>query len=102
HAHAIPLNYTPSYTTLFRSSTIKHHGIGTQLLKALENKLHDQLIYVFTDSNCDYQFYLKKGFEIFDQIDVILDKKNQTPLTCFLDRKSTRLNSSHVSRSYVV
>ncbi|WCG36634.1 GNAT family N-acetyltransferase [Companilactobacillus farciminis] len=64
--------------------TIKHHGIGTRLLKALENKLHDQLIYVFTDSNCDYQFYLKKGFEIFDQIDVTLDENDQTPLTCFL------------------
>lgn len=65
-------------------STIKHHGIGTHLLKALENKLHDHLIYVFTDSNCDYQFYLKKGFEVFDQVDVTLDSNDQTPLTCFL------------------
>lgn len=68
--------------------TIKHHGIGTRLLRALENKLHDQLIYVFTDSNCDYQFYLKKGFKIFDQINVTLDKDDQTPLTCFLLYKS--------------
>ena len=68
--------------------TIKHHGIGTRLLKALENKLYDQLIYVFTDSNCDYQFYLKKGFKIFDQINVTLDKDDQTPLTCFLLYKS--------------
>ena len=65
-------------------SNIKHQGIGTQLLKALENKLQNQLIYVFTDSNCDYQFYLKRGFKIFDQIDVTLDEKDSTPLTCFL------------------
>ncbi|KRK90576.1 GNAT family N-acetyltransferase [Companilactobacillus futsaii] len=65
-------------------SNIKHQGIGTQLLEALENKLHQQQIYVFTDSNCDYQFYLKKGFKIFDQIDVTLDQNDPTPLTCFL------------------
>lgn len=65
-------------------SNIKHQGIGTQLLEALENKLQNQLIYVFTDSNCDYQFYLKRGFKIFDQIDVTLDEKDSTPLTCFL------------------
>lgn len=64
--------------------SIKHQGIGTQLLKALETQLHNQQIYVFTDSNCDYQFYLKKGFEIFDQTDIILNSNNQTSLTCFL------------------
>ncbi len=40
-------------------------GIGTALLKALEEKEKGKTMYLFTDDGCTYQFYEHRGSEIF-------------------------------------
>lgn len=61
--------------------TITGQGIGSQLLAAVEDYLSQKSIYLYTDSNCNYQFYLAKGFQIFAQKKIAL---NDDSLTCFL------------------
>lgn len=43
--------------------TIQGKGIGSMLLKELEKREKGKLIYLYTDDNCTYQFYERKGFE---------------------------------------
>lgn len=63
-------------------------GVGSQLLSAFEKDLPQREIYLYTDSNCNYPFYEKRGFERFAQEEILLDTgKKQASLTCFLYRK---------------
>lgn len=41
-------------------------GVGSRLLKVLEDHRRGRLVYLYTDSECNYPFYLKRGFNIFD------------------------------------
>ncbi len=60
-------------------------GIGSQLLNELERLKKDKFIYLYTDSGCNYPFYLKKGFDIFDEKQVSMGiKDKQVDLTCYL------------------
>ncbi|TGD21844.1 GNAT family N-acetyltransferase [Companilactobacillus suantsaicola] len=61
--------------------TITGRGIGTTLINTAEKYLHGPT-YVLTDSNCNYQFYLHRGFKIFAQNDLKLE--DDSPLTCYV------------------
>src|SRR5699024_11489110 len=80
-----------SYTTLFRSPPydafhpilVFHHGQGIDLLfNQPVGRIYQQIIWI------TYGYARFTGHDDTDR--------------CFLDRKSTRLNSSHVSISYAV
>lgn len=59
--------------------------IGTRLLARLEEMKRGQLIYLYTDSGSTYQFYLRRGFEVFEQRELELPTATgKVPLTCFL------------------
>ncbi len=67
---------------------MKGKGIGTLLLNELCKDENGRHIYAYTDSNCDYHFYLKKGFSEFGKREIPIDfGKNKTSLTCFLYSK---------------
>lgn len=68
---------------------IKGKGIGSHLLKALEDKYAGKTIYLFTDENCTYQFYDKRGFERVGEKVVEMDLgKTKQQMTCFLYQKT--------------
>ena len=63
-------------------------GIGGMLLNELSKREHGKNIFLFTDSNCTYEFYDHKGFERVGIDSVILDFQGlSTKLTCFLYAK---------------
>ncbi len=63
-------------------------GIGTILLNELAKRAKGRLIYLFTDSNCTYQFYDKRGFALEQKRNITLDLHgNKIPLDCFLYSK---------------
>lgn len=68
--------------------TIQGAGIGTLLLNELARRNEGKLVYLYTDSNCTYQFYEHKGFERCEEqaIEIELQGKT-TPLTCLLYSK---------------
>ncbi|MGI6105187.1 MAG: GNAT family N-acetyltransferase [Raoultibacter sp.] len=63
--------------------TIQGKGIGAQLLEELTEREKGKLIFLYTDSNCTYQFYERKGFEraVEKQIEMNIAGKN-VELTC--------------------
>lgn len=67
---------------------INGKGIGSKLLKELQRREENKLIYLFTDSGCTYPFYDKKGFtrEEDQSIEIKVHNK-QKYLTCFLYSK---------------
>lgn len=64
-------------------------GIGTALLEELERRKKGKRIYVYTDSNCSWQFYEHRGFVRAGQrqIDMHFDDVGTVPLTCYLFSK---------------
>jgi len=68
---------------------IQGKGIGSKLLAELEKREADKKIYLFTDSNCTWQFYEKKGFERVGEKKISMDIGGRdVPLTCFLYAKT--------------
>lgn len=68
--------------------TIQGKGIGTQLLNELTKREKGKLIYLYTDSNCTYQFYENKGFERSEEQEIKMELGWKTvPLTCLLYSK---------------
>lgn len=68
--------------------TIQGKGIGTQLLNELTKREKGKLIYLYTDSNCTYQFYENKGFERSEEQEIMMELGGKTvPLTCLLYSK---------------
>ncbi|WP_435921590.1 GNAT family N-acetyltransferase [Paenibacillus sp. DYY-L-2] len=60
-------------------------GIGTMLLKELENQEKGKQIYLYTDTGSTYQFYAHRGFEEIEKKEISLTiNKEEVPLTCFL------------------
>lgn len=57
--------------------------IGSRLLTQIEKLLPGKLIYLYTDSGCNYPFYFKRGFDAFATRDIKLPP-NGLSLTCFL------------------
>lgn len=68
--------------------TVHGKGIGTKLLDELSRREKGKLIYLYTDDNCTYQFYERRGFERSEEkeIRMQLGEKN-VPLTCLLYSK---------------
>jgi len=68
---------------------IQGKGIGSRLLAELERREAGKTIYLFTDSNCTWQFYEHKGFERVGEKDIHMDIANsEVPLTCLLYAKT--------------
>ena len=68
--------------------TIQGKGIGSMLLKELEKREKGKLIYLYTDDNCTYQFYERKGFERSEEQKITMELGGKTvPLTCLLYSK---------------
>lgn len=66
----------------------KVKGIGTALLKELERRETGKRIYLFTDSQCTWQFYEHRGFEKAGEKDIKMDLSgNDVGLTCLLYSK---------------
>ena len=66
----------------------KGKGIGTLLLKELEKIEKGKKIYLYTDSDCTYQFYEKRGFTKEQERNIVLNFHGKDlPLTCFLYSK---------------
>lgn len=63
-------------------------GVGSRLLKALEDHRRGRLVYLYTDSECNYPFYLKRGFNIFDSKEILMEAPDgELPLTCYIMTK---------------
>lgn len=65
---------------------LKIKGVGTFLLNELKRREPGKHVYVYTDSNCTYQFYEHRGFEKVgdEMIGMDLPDKGDVPLECFL------------------
>lgn len=60
-------------------------GIGSALINELGRLEQNKLFYLFTDNNCNYVFYEKRGFEKVGSQDIHMDlNQKRVPLTCLL------------------
>lgn len=67
---------------------VQGRGIGTLLLKELSKREKGKLIYLYTDTNCTYQFYEHRGFERAEEKIIKMEIGAKTvPLTCLLYSK---------------
>ena len=62
-------------------------GVGTYLLNELSTREAGREIYLFTDTNCTYQFYERKGFERVGEKEIVLALFSDVNLKCLLYRK---------------
>ncbi len=66
----------------------KVKGVGTALIKALEEREKGKSVFLFTDDGCSYPFYDKRGFKREEERDIVLAfGKREVPLRCFLYAK---------------
>ena len=65
----------------------KVKGVGTYLLDELSTRESGKEIYLFTDTNCTYQFYERKGFERVGEKEIMLKLSDGVGLKCLLYRK---------------
>jgi ribosomal protein S18 acetylase RimI-like enzyme len=73
---------------LVADPSIHGKGIGTQLLEELGRREKGKLIYLYTDNDCSYQFYERKGFERSEEKEITMSLQGKTvALTCFLYSK---------------
>ena len=68
---------------------LKIKGVGSLLLSELEKREPGKRIYLFTDSNCTYQFYEHRGFERVSEKKVTLGlaEKGDVEISCYLYSK---------------
>lgn len=64
-------------------------GIGTALLEELERQAPGKRVYVYTDSNCSYQFYEHRGFDRVGERRITMEFSDvgSVPLDCYLYTK---------------
>ena len=62
-------------------------GVGTYLLQELSKREAGKEIYLFTDTNCTYQFYERRGFERVGEKEIVLELSGDVGLQCLLYRK---------------
>ena len=86
-------NYTKKYSPdgeirfLAANPDSKTKGVGTFLLNELAKREQGKEIYLFTDTNCTYQFYEKRGFERIGEKEIVLELSGDVDLKCLLYRK---------------
>ncbi len=67
---------------------IPSKGIGTMLINELEKNAKGKLIYLFTDDQCNYHFYDKRGFIRAGEEDIVMTiAEKSVPLKCMLFSK---------------
>lgn len=81
--------YTPDGEIRFLAADpeSKVKGVGTFLLNELTKREQSKEIYLFTDTNCTYQFYEKRGFERIGEKEIVLGLSEDVDLKCLLYRK---------------
>lgn len=84
--------YTPDGEVVFLAAdlTAGIKGIGTMLLEELERREYGKRIFLYTDHNCNYQFYEHRGFRRMEEKDttVEVDSAGKVPLCCYLYSKT--------------
>lgn len=65
----------------------KRKGVGTFLLEELIRRETNKEIYLFTDTNCNYQFYEHRGFERVGEQEIMLELSEGVEVKCLLYRK---------------
>lgn len=65
----------------------KVKGVGTFLLNELTRIKQGKEIYLYTDTNCTYQFYEHRGFERIGEQSIVLELQGDVALKCLLYRK---------------
>lgn len=86
-------NYTKAYTPdgeirfLAANPDSKTKGIGTFLLNEFASRNHGKEIYLFTDTNCTYQFYEHRDFERIGEKEILLELSLDVDLKCLLYRR---------------
>lgn len=67
---------------------IKAKGVGSALLRELEQRENGKVVYLYTDNACTYQFYEHRGFERAGEKDVVLSiAGREVALQCLLYSK---------------
>lgn len=90
---AMFVDYTKKYTPdgeirfLAANPDSKTKGVGTFLLNELAKREYGKEIYLFTDTNCTYQFYEHRGFERIGEKQIVLELSGDVDLKCLLYRK---------------
>lgn len=85
--------YTESYKPdgeirfLAANPDSKVKGVGTFLLNELARIKQGKEIYLYTDTNCTYQFYEHRGFERIGEQNVVLELQGDVDLKCLIYRK---------------
>lgn len=60
-------------------------GVGSLLLEELERRESGKEIFLYTDSNCTYQFYEKRGFERAAEKEILMELPDgDAPLICII------------------
>ena len=63
-------------------------GIGSVLLKQLEQEEDGKLIYLYSDSGATHEFYIRRGFQESSKREIVLKRHNkEVLLTCYLYSK---------------
>ena len=68
-------------------ATKQGRGVGTALLGELARRESGKRVHLFTDSDCNFGFYERRGFARLGEMDITLELNKQTPLKCFLYSK---------------
>lgn len=82
-------NYKPDGEIRFLAANPngKIKGVGTCLLNELSKREMGKEVYLFTDTNCTYQFYERRGFERAGEKEIVLELSDDVGLKCLLYRK---------------
>ena len=80
--------YQPDGQIVFLAAAPGTKGVGTLLLRELERREPGKTIFLYTDDNCTWQFYERRGFDRAGEKDIIMELNGkQLPLKCLLYSK---------------
>lgn len=80
-------HHTPDGEIVCLASDVNHpvRGIGTLLMKEFKARVQGQEVFLYTDSNCSYPFYEKRGFDRKEARDItMIVGDHASEVTCFL------------------